>query len=68
MMWNMQPFSKCNSLLDFILVGSMGSIRPDLIFLLHDFLYYIAIEIKVVTQQKCKTWSYNRDERVTCVV
>ena len=30
----MQPFPKCNSLLDSTLIGSMGSIRPDLIFLL----------------------------------
>ena len=39
-------------------------IRPGLIFLLRYFLYYIAIEVKVVTQQKYKTRSYNRDERV----
>ena len=44
--------------------SQVSIIRPGLIFSLRDFLYYIAIEVKEVTQQKYKTWSYNRDERV----
>ena len=44
--------------------SQVSIIRPGLIFSLRDFLYYIAIEVKEVTQQKYKTWSYNRDIRV----
>ena len=39
-------------------------IRPGLIFLLRDLLYFNGYVVKEVTQQKYKTWSYNRDERV----
>ena len=39
-------------------------IRPGLIFLLRDLLYFNGYVIKEVTQQKYKTRSYNRDLRV----
>ena len=39
-----------------------------LIISLHYFLYYIAIDIKVVTQQKYKTRSYFRDKRVVNII
>ena len=37
---------------------------PGLVFSLRDHLYFNGYVIKEVTQQKYKTRSYNRDERV----
>ena len=42
----------------------ISNIRPILIIVIRDHLYYDGFKVKEVTQEKYKSRSYNKDERV----
>ena len=42
----------------------ISNIRPILIIVIRDHLYYNGFKVKEVTKEKYNTRSYNKDERV----